>query len=196
VDDASTADVDAVMRAVTCSAEPEPATSPMVALTRGFVFGQVWARPGLSRRDRRLVTIPCTTVVESDGPARAHLFGSLASGDLTRGELEQAIAICGAAGRNRLEPLLAVAWERAGSPGEGGDEALTGREERLVAITCAALRQNAQTEIAGAVGAGHLDKTELDEVVVQFAAYAGFLHATVFQWDVDQVWQRARTPGS
>jgi 4-carboxymuconolactone decarboxylase len=84
--------VAAVMRAVTCSPEPGPASSPMVALTRGFVFGQVWARPGLSRRDRRLVTIPCTTVVEEEGPARAHLFGSLASGDLTRRELEQAIA--------------------------------------------------------------------------------------------------------
>lgn len=99
----------AVMRAVTCSPEPGPASSPMIALTRGFVFGQVWARPGLSRRDRRLVTIPCTTVVEGEGPARAHLFGSLASGDLTRRELEQAIAFCRPADRDRLGYILAAA---------------------------------------------------------------------------------------
>ena len=113
------------MRAVTCSPEPEPATSPMVALTRGFVFGQVWGRPGLNRRDRRLVTIPCTTVVDGVGPARAHLFGSLASGDLTRRELEQAITLCGTADRDRLapNPVAAQACERAGkrSVRQGGE---------------------------------------------------------------------------
>ena len=181
----------AVIRAVTCSPEPGPASSPMVALTRGFVFGQVWARPGLSRRDRRLVTIPCTTVVEGEGPARAHLFGSLASGDLTRRELEQAIALCRPADRDRLGHILAAACERVGSPPvhQGGE--LNDRERRLVTITCAALSQNATSEIAAAHEAGHLDKAELDEVVVQFAAYVGFLHATVFQQEVDEVCERA-----
>ena len=182
------------MRAVTCSPPPGPATSPMVALTRGFVFGQVWARPGLSRRDRRLVTIPCTTVVEGEGPARAHLFGSLASGDFTPRELDQAITLCRPADQDRLRHILAAACERVGSPSVRPGGELAERERRLVTITCAALSQDATTEIDAVLRAGQLDKAELDEVVVQFAAYAGFLHASVFQREVDEVWERAGRP--
>jgi 4-carboxymuconolactone decarboxylase len=41
-----------------------------------FVFGEVWTRPGLSRRDRRFITLPCVAAADADEPLRDHVYAA------------------------------------------------------------------------------------------------------------------------
>jgi 4-carboxymuconolactone decarboxylase len=56
-----------------------------------FVFGHVWQRPGLSRRDRRFITVPCVGVDEAPMPILAHVGSALHSGDITHPEMDEVI---------------------------------------------------------------------------------------------------------
>jgi 4-carboxymuconolactone decarboxylase len=56
-----------------------------------FVFGHVWMRPDLSRRDRRFVTVACVGVDEAPTPIRSHVGTALRSGDLTKTEMDELI---------------------------------------------------------------------------------------------------------
>jgi 4-carboxymuconolactone decarboxylase len=47
---------------------PEAVTDFMT-MTRDHVFGEVWSRPGLERRERRLISLTCTAY--APGPALA-----------------------------------------------------------------------------------------------------------------------------
>jgi len=66
-----------------------PVTDPYTEATTDTVFGGLWSRPGLARRDRRLTSL---TVIATRGlrePLVAHLSAALASGDLTADELHE-----------------------------------------------------------------------------------------------------------
>jgi 4-carboxymuconolactone decarboxylase len=56
-----------------------------------FVFGHVWQRPGLSRRDRRFITVPCVGVGEAPMPILSHVGSALHSGDVSRAEMDEVI---------------------------------------------------------------------------------------------------------
>ncbi len=56
-----------------------------------FVFGHVWQRPGLSRRDRRFITVPCVGVAEAPMPILSHVGSALHSGDVSRAEMDELI---------------------------------------------------------------------------------------------------------
>ena len=56
-----------------------------------FVFGHLWQRPGLSRRDRRLITVPCVGVSDALGPIYSHVTSALGSGDITYDEMHELI---------------------------------------------------------------------------------------------------------
>jgi 4-carboxymuconolactone decarboxylase len=56
-----------------------------------FVFGHVWQRPGLSRRDRRFITVPCVGFSEAPMPIMSHVGSALHSGDLTHAEMGELI---------------------------------------------------------------------------------------------------------
>lgn len=58
----------------------------------GFVFGHLWRRPGLTRRERRLLTIPAVGVSDAIGPIYSHVTSALGSGDLTEAEMADLIA--------------------------------------------------------------------------------------------------------
>lgn len=58
-----------------------------------FVFGHLWQRPGLSRRDRRFITVPCVGVSEAPMPILSHVGSALHSGDLTRTELDEIVHV-------------------------------------------------------------------------------------------------------
>lgn len=79
-------DTDQIFRQVMTS-EPPADDSPFVRATRDFLFGSVWSRPGLSRRDRRWVTLACVAAADAPGPIDAHVRAALASGDLTLDEM-------------------------------------------------------------------------------------------------------------
>jgi 4-carboxymuconolactone decarboxylase len=83
-----------------------------------FVFGHVWQRPGLTRRERRLITLPCVGVSDAIGPIWSHVTSALGSGDVSYDEMEELILHFRAyAGTPRAEVLLGVAtqWQAAPS---------------------------------------------------------------------------------
>ena len=59
-------------------------------LTDRVVFGDVWERPGLSKRDRSLVTVAALTALFRADQLRGHLWRALDNG-LTPDEIIEAI---------------------------------------------------------------------------------------------------------
>ena len=86
-------------------------TSPFEATTLDFVFGQVWARPGISRKQRRLVTLTCVCAADATGPIDDHMYAALATGDLKIEELLEftCTSPCTADGPRRRKPRRASA---------------------------------------------------------------------------------------
>jgi 4-carboxymuconolactone decarboxylase len=70
---------------------PPPTTPYFHAGILNFVFGHVWKRPGLSRRDRRLVTIACVGLSDARTPIDSHVGSALGSGDITWDEMQEII---------------------------------------------------------------------------------------------------------
>ena len=70
-------------------AEPPPVTDPYTEVTTDHLMGRIWTRPGLARRDRRLVTLTIAAVTGQGGLLRNHLRASLESGDLSIEELHE-----------------------------------------------------------------------------------------------------------
>ena len=71
----------------------EPAASEvsreMMRLSTAHLFGEVWTRPGLSLRDRELVTVSVIAALGRERQLRLHLRGALNAG-LGRDELIEA----------------------------------------------------------------------------------------------------------
>ncbi|MBI3744370.1 MAG: carboxymuconolactone decarboxylase family protein [Chloroflexi bacterium] len=59
-------------------------------LTRDVLFGDVWERPGLSQRDRSLITIAALTVLYRTDQLRGHIGRGLRNG-LTKVEIAELI---------------------------------------------------------------------------------------------------------
>lgn len=57
----------------------------------GFVFGHLWQRPGLGRRERRLITVASVGVSEALGPIYSHVGSALESGDIDKPEMDELI---------------------------------------------------------------------------------------------------------
>ena len=91
-------------------------TTPFAAATRDFLFGTVWAGSGLSRRDRRLVTLTCVAAADAPGPIDAQVYGALKSGDIgLEAMLEfvlQFAVYCGWPKASHLEMVIARQWAR------------------------------------------------------------------------------------
>jgi 4-carboxymuconolactone decarboxylase len=68
---------------------PEPTKPYYEAGVVGFVFGEMWSRPGLNRRDRRWITLTCVGAMGATIPIQTHFFSALNSGDCTIEELEE-----------------------------------------------------------------------------------------------------------
>ena len=79
-----------------------------------FVFGHVWLRPGLTRRERRLITIPCVGVSDAIAPIWSHVTSALGSGDISYEEMQELIihfrAYSGAP-RARVLEQTATEWQ-------------------------------------------------------------------------------------
>jgi len=66
-------------------------TAPkLVELTENVVFGDVWERPELSKRDRSLITVAMLVALHRDGQLPAHLSRALDNG-VTQEELVEVI---------------------------------------------------------------------------------------------------------
>lgn len=59
-------------------------------LTRDVLFGDVWERPGLSKRDRSLITVAALTVLYRTDQLRGHVLRAIDNG-VTQEELAEVL---------------------------------------------------------------------------------------------------------
>mgnify|MGYP001319163926 CR=1 FL=1 len=67
-----------------------PATPYLAALLNDFVYGELWERPDLSKRDRSIATIAVAQSMGASSELRAHLGRGLDNG-VTQGEIAEVI---------------------------------------------------------------------------------------------------------
>lgn len=96
--------------------EPPATATPFEQATREFVFGQVWPRPGLTRRDRRWITLTCVAAADSPAPIDEHVYAALNSGDLALEELLEFVlqfaVYCGWPKASHVEGVIRKQWAR------------------------------------------------------------------------------------
>ncbi len=78
-------------REVMVSDAPPPATAYLAQGVVDSVFGELWDRPGLSRRDRRFITLACVAAAAVEEPVQQHVYAALASGDISREEFQEVV---------------------------------------------------------------------------------------------------------
>jgi 4-carboxymuconolactone decarboxylase len=87
----------------------------------GFVFGHLWQRPALTRRERRFITVPCVLVEEAQIPIWSHVGSALESGDISPEEMREVLATIEAHGSVELAERgtqeATAAWARISSGG-------------------------------------------------------------------------------
>lgn len=97
---------------------PKPETPYIHAGILNFVFGHVWQRPGLSRRDRRFITVASVAVCDAAVPLASHVGSALESGDITKAEMDEVVlqlaAYSGFAKGEALHSTAEAAWARLG----------------------------------------------------------------------------------
>jgi 4-carboxymuconolactone decarboxylase len=62
----------------------------LVELTEGVLFGDVWERPGLKKRDRSLITVATLVALNRTEQLRGHLERALGNG-VTKDEIVEVI---------------------------------------------------------------------------------------------------------
>ncbi|SEP48634.1 carboxymuconolactone decarboxylase family protein [Amycolatopsis saalfeldensis] len=67
------------------------AATPMLEKTVDHLFGEIWSRPGLSVRDRRLLVLGATAALGRADLIRIQVEGALANGELTAEQLREAV---------------------------------------------------------------------------------------------------------
>jgi 4-carboxymuconolactone decarboxylase len=65
--------------------------TPMLQKTIDHLFGEVWSRPGLSIRDRRLLVLGATAALGRADLVEIQVRGALANDELSAGELREAV---------------------------------------------------------------------------------------------------------
>ena len=79
-----------------------------------FVFGHVWQRPGLTRRERRIITVACVAFADAPTPMKSHVTAALHSGDITKPEMDEIVlqfsAYYGFAKGEALSEVAETAW--------------------------------------------------------------------------------------
>jgi 4-carboxymuconolactone decarboxylase len=69
--------------------EPPAGSPAFEASMLPHVFGEIWTRPGLTRKERRWISLTCAAAAGSLLPVEAHMRGALKSGDITLDELNE-----------------------------------------------------------------------------------------------------------
>jgi 4-carboxymuconolactone decarboxylase len=54
-----------------------------------FVFGEMWLRPGLGIKERRLITVACVAFQDAELPIMSHVYAALKSGDVSFDEMDE-----------------------------------------------------------------------------------------------------------
>jgi 4-carboxymuconolactone decarboxylase len=69
-------------------------TSPFQDFITRYAWGEIWERPGLSRRDRSLVTLALMIALNREDEYRMHLRAALNNG-VTQEEIQEVLLHCG-----------------------------------------------------------------------------------------------------
>jgi 4-carboxymuconolactone decarboxylase len=64
---------------------------PFFDVTVGHLFADLWNRPGLAVRDRRLVTLTVLMLLGNEATLRLHLSAAMKSGDLSDTEIDELV---------------------------------------------------------------------------------------------------------
>ena len=84
-----------VMSAIYGKDQPSPqmkfGLSPWTDETVGHLFADVWSRPGLSVRDRRLLVLGATAALGRADLVEVQVKGALEMGDFTKVELDEMV---------------------------------------------------------------------------------------------------------
>ena len=67
-----------------------PIVPKLIDLTENVLFGDVWERPGLSKRDRSLITVATLVALYRPEQLRVHLARALSNG-VTKDEISELI---------------------------------------------------------------------------------------------------------
>jgi 4-carboxymuconolactone decarboxylase len=78
------------------------------------VFAEVWDRPGLSIRDRRLLTLGAVSMLGRPDLVKVQILGALRAGDLTEPELRESV----------LQLAIYCGWPNATAVNQGVEAAL------------------------------------------------------------------------
>ncbi|EZP74556.1 4-carboxymuconolactone decarboxylase [Sphingomonas paucimobilis] len=65
-------------------------SKPFFVMMAEQLFGEIWTRPGLSRRDRSLITVAMLTVLNRSEELQLHVPGAIANG-VTRDEIREVL---------------------------------------------------------------------------------------------------------
>jgi 4-carboxymuconolactone decarboxylase len=76
-------------KAVMMFPAPPPFTPYFDAGIINFVFGEMWARPGLDQRARRWVTLVGVADSSASTPIRTHTYAAMASGNASASEMQE-----------------------------------------------------------------------------------------------------------
>jgi len=99
------------------------------ALTVDHLFGDIWSRPGLSMRDKRIMTLSVVTALGLPDLAEIQVNAALENGEMTSDELrEMALFITHyvgfplGSGFNGVVERVAAKRRKAAVAGDGGDK--------------------------------------------------------------------------
>lgn len=81
-----------------------------------YLFGELWARPGLGRRERRWVTLVCVGFQTDQQAMDDHVYAALNSGDIALSEMLEFVlhfaVYCGWPKASRVEGVVREQWAR------------------------------------------------------------------------------------
>jgi 4-carboxymuconolactone decarboxylase len=100
---------------------PKPVTPYNKAGIAGFVFSEMWCRPGLDMRSRRWITLACVAASDTIVPIQAHIYAALKSGDITLDEMHEFTlhfaVYCGWPKASIVNQTILDAWARIEAEG-------------------------------------------------------------------------------
>jgi 4-carboxymuconolactone decarboxylase len=106
-------------------AQADDFTMPLQELVTRYCWGEIWSRPGLSRRDRSLLNLGMITALNRPHELKLHVRGALNNG-LSREEIREAVLqtaiYCGvpaALDAFRLAREVFAEVDAAGAPAKG-----------------------------------------------------------------------------
>jgi 4-carboxymuconolactone decarboxylase len=108
---------------------PNMEGDPYFDLTVDHLFGTIWTRPGLSMRDKRLMTLAVVTALGEQGLAEVQVNAALANDELTEDELKEMaiflthyVGFPRGAGLNGVVGKVAAKRKKAADKGAGEDK--------------------------------------------------------------------------